>query len=1679
MLTMRFTNPRGIRIGIVQDGLYDTIAEAKEQLPDQYPLVRWSVLSPSFVSLMAFPKAPLVNEMTKQLLELSKHLKLETSAGFMNDTLVLEGFMKRFLNALMGWKLENLNFTQTNFPGADLADHQERIAIQVTVAADVNAKLKDSRDKAFQNGLGKHYDKLIVFFLQEAPRLPPKFRQLQGPSGFKVECWGLDYLHKFMMQEAEEKRLKAASKVLKEELKNSSWVSRAQPIANQGNGLLNAEETLASLVHQNRLVIILGDVLDPTAACSMSALADFLSQEAGIKNSDLYRAASVLEHRDGPAIFRERVKAKLVSNAGSATPIYQTLARLPISTIVSLYPDAMLEMTLNTPEVGYRSIVTDDDLVLDLGVGGKELFLLGGSALFGTGLVLTLRDHDQLIQRTRHLAQGLRDRLALRSLLFLGCDFSNSTLKRLLFWLRRHLTDKEGSFFFCGNTPQKEEKDGHVHLHLAPEELLARLVCCAADHPAAPRPAVMKNFPPGHAPYRYLDYYEAEHRGLFFGRDEECQRLASAIFGSPNRVTILCGRSGVGKTSLVKAGLIPLLEQDHGMAAIYTRCGDDPDLSMAKAAAARFGLINAQLADAGPLGLVGTLRRCSEVDQRPRIIFIDQTEEALIKLGRSLLQTLGETIAECLIDPESRDRFVFIIREDFLAQMAVLGEALPGILANSVRLDDLPREAARRAILEPAALCGIRVEEGLADAILDDLSPDTVLPAHLQIVCDRVYRECLQERVMTLAAYRGLGRAAAILRGHLDHAIGGTAPELEQAARAVLSALVTSQNTKDLLPLEEIAVRAGLDITLATRASHDLIHRCRLVREVRDKPGNFELSHESLAESVATWLTRVQAAEREAQRLLNEEVTTARRLRGHLIGPDRLKLLEVHKAALYLPEEAVKLATASLLVHGPLDEFWRSRLQQLQPTAVWEAILFRPIRAGRHFLRELLDREKLYELCPEKCPALPEDVAIGLQDWLRKADAEALCRALPLLSRIEAEGFPVVLLERLLKMPEEDVIHALGGIRANSGDFLIAALRSMLRHGRPDAMLLNIDPETMPGFPVVLTTLRSQKKTVSFAALCAELKEWVRKADARALRRALPLLTWIEAADVHSVLFEQLFGMPAEAIAHIMSCINASLGDFFTSALRSMHRAEGTNAVLSKIGTERMPGFSAILTTLQPQMETFSATARSEFDALCFELYQASRVKLCRQGKSQQCVALNDGLMEFYGHLLLLLRNGTKNQEKVEELGEELLKMLDLAAPAQVLPLARLALRWRHPKLLDAFVERMPGHLESRVAEGLIRLKWPDWGRLVTAVLRRCPAPEIRQNVISLCAGTDDERSTRFLVALMSEDKRAVTAIATSLAEEYPAGRSPPTDSVSLLAALAQGMQKYPEFLSIYSLNFRILWTKAALSQEEVRKELFQYAVVSRHPVSALDAMEKSVLKVVTNWWLQRVITLSAIDSSKRKETCEMLRALAGLSSETDDKIGRLFASDPESTASALFQAPPALLQGFVDYIQPGHSLSEMTRYALLKLNESSDLNIRALLALALAKCGDRSGFELAMSLLRQKWLPKGAGATCTEAVKAFGHHLTPEELAVSLADCPHLLPLLLMHDLSAGDTLHEVNLDILAALSKLPLDEATKLGIKIASWPSLVTMLQDSAEKGSARHRKQIQQIISHLPSS
>jgi formylglycine-generating enzyme required for sulfatase activity len=371
-------------------------------------------------------------------------------------------------------------------------------------------------------------------------------------------------------------------------------------------------------------------------------------------------------------------------------------------------------------------------------------------------------------------------------------------------------------------------------------------------------------------PYRFLDSYGPNERAIFFGREREAHLLYSWIL--TRRWLVLYGRSGVGKSSLLGAGVWPLL-QESDCQVRTVRCLDDP------------------------VQQLQGLRSEVEAASRRLVLFFDQFEEYFVRLTPTQRRELGRLLGElCEV---ARLHLLFSLREDFLAEMAALEEWIPTLLDSRFRLTALTREQARQCICGPAELFGVQMDPELVETLLDELESQGVEPPELQIVMDRLW-----DHGLTLDNYRRLGGVRNVLLDYLHEAMQGWR---DDKPRQILSALVSERGTKQALTLETLRSK----VAEPEQALQSLV-QARLVRTVQNY---FELCHEYLIEEIQTWADHEELARRHAEMVLHSELESWESLHS-LMTPPRLSIVAQELSRLHPTEAEWELLLRASMVHG-------------------------------------------------------------------------------------------------------------------------------------------------------------------------------------------------------------------------------------------------------------------------------------------------------------------------------------------------------------------------------------------------------------------------------------------------------------------------------------------------------------------------------------------------------------------------------------------------------------------------------------------------------------------------------------------------------------------------------------------------------------------------------------------
>jgi WD40 repeat protein/serine/threonine protein kinase len=288
-------------------------------------------------------------------------------------------------------------------------------------------------------------------------------------------------------------------------------------------------------------------------------------------------------------------------------------------------------------------------------------------------------------------------------------------------------------------------------------------------------------------PYKGLRAFEPADNRDFFGREALVEhllsRLAPADTSNPSRGTpslstngsqrflAIVGPSGSGKSSLIKAGLIPALWSGRlaGSEKWFivdmlpgARPLDDLEIALTRIAADQAGNLRQHL-DRDAHGLARAARLILPNDKSELLVVIDQFEELFTLVEDETARNhFMDLIREAVTDPRSRVRVVIALRADYYdrpLQYAAFGEL---VRAHLETLLPLSAEELERAIVNPAHQAGLTFEPGLVATIIEDVNYRSGALPLLQFALAELFEQ-RERRLLTRDAYLALGGAAGAL----------------------------------------------------------------------------------------------------------------------------------------------------------------------------------------------------------------------------------------------------------------------------------------------------------------------------------------------------------------------------------------------------------------------------------------------------------------------------------------------------------------------------------------------------------------------------------------------------------------------------------------------------------------------------------------------------------------------------------------------------------------------------------------------------------------------------------------------------------------------------------------------------------------------------------------------------
>ena len=401
-------------------------------------------------------------------------------------------------------------------------------------------------------------------------------------------------------------------------------------------------------------------------------------------------------------------------------------------------------------------------------------------------------------------------------------------------------------------------------------------------------------------PWLGLDSFTEETRTYFYGRDEEVAELARRV--QRKLLTILFGQSGLGKTSILRAGIVPRLRA-QGYCPVYVRIDysqdSPPPSEQIKQAIFRATLVSGRWTQPG-VAVEGeslweflhhrddVLRDAEGKTVIPLLIF-DQFEEIFTlaqgddfgrKRAAQFLEDLADLVenrppaaleAKMESDDAAVEKFDFTrsdyrvliaLREDYLAHLESVKAIMPSIGQNRMRLARMTGEQALEAVVKPG---GKLVNQEVAESIVrfvaggSELRNAEVEPSLLSLICRELNNARIAQGRAEISADLLAGSRDTILSEFYERALADQPPGVR---KFIEDEMLTDSGFRESLAEERVA-KAFAAAGASPDALASLVNRRLLRVEERLDLRRVELTHDVLCSVVKA--SREARHEREAR----------------------------------------------------------------------------------------------------------------------------------------------------------------------------------------------------------------------------------------------------------------------------------------------------------------------------------------------------------------------------------------------------------------------------------------------------------------------------------------------------------------------------------------------------------------------------------------------------------------------------------------------------------------------------------------------------------------------------------------------------------------------------------------------------------------------------------------------
>jgi len=363
---------------------------------------------------------------------------------------------------------------------------------------------------------------------------------------------------------------------------------------------------------------------------------------------------------------------------------------------------------------------------------------------------------------------------------------------------------------------------------------------------------------------------------IFFGRGPEIAQCLEDLremraSGDPRAYAIL-GASGSGKSSLMKAGLLPRLRRERGWFVLRAfRPGADPLLNLADAIARTAadwgealaaGAVRDALRDAWRAkadlravldGYIGPLKLKADRPAASVLIALDQAEE-LARCDGESADALGACLNAILAETGEASRphaVALTVRSDSFAELQASAR-FEGLMTRTADIRTLPIHRFAVAIEQPAARYGVTIEPALVETLIEDAGGRDALPL-LAFTLQRLWRQYQSQKQIAKANYDSVGKLSGLIEDAAERALRGVDPLAVQGPlEGAVSAEQDRRAAQVFLPaLAQVndsgaAIRRVARLDAFDEAGREILGRFDRWRLVVRDGGLAEVAHEAM-----------------------------------------------------------------------------------------------------------------------------------------------------------------------------------------------------------------------------------------------------------------------------------------------------------------------------------------------------------------------------------------------------------------------------------------------------------------------------------------------------------------------------------------------------------------------------------------------------------------------------------------------------------------------------------------------------------------------------------------------------------------------------------------------------------------------------------------------------------------